>query len=238
MTPQYIYAGPTWAQRSFDKDSKTITNFANEWGIPYIDATLQASPPLTILDRVKSLNSQLPIVWIYSDPWGDVPRITGLTHQEYVKRADWFDIWRECNCYTLNAINQLGNPVLIIGTHCDVIDCDYNNITIANSSMQQWMATQAKIDIKNLNLADGSCITIPHCFAMEIYLKFFHDYPDIVPDPSLLSQVWDLYFFWKELEKNNLMYDVHPTAHSYITFSKELKDKVQNFLDKSCACQL
>ena len=227
----YNYVGPTWAQKSFDSPNLLLepTNFAKQWQLPYIEQVFPSMPPLSIAQRVKT---NLPIVWIYSDPWGNVPEITGIAFEEYVSRVDWFEIWQYCNNHILHAINNLGVPVLLIGTHCDIMACDnYPNITIAHASMQKWMAQQVGLLSNNQVCIPTENIIINHCFASEIYSRFLYENPTINGNPVLNDLLIDHCIFWKQLENNGYMYDNHPTKKSYTQFAKVLRPKLINFLN-------
>ena len=225
---KFNYIGPTWAIKSFDKneDNTGSTNFATEWKIDYIDITRNSAPPGKLIKLAeKHLDKKLPIVWIYSDPWGDIPSITGMSFKEYVERTDWFDIWKECNFYNLKRISELGPPVFIIGSHCDIIDCTFSNIEIGHHSMQKWMATNCTMsnikvldNIIDIVLPDTRQIRIEHCFANEIYLRFLYENDFVQPNNDLHDKLWNQWHFWKELEKVNFMYDVHPTKKKLYKF--------------------
>jgi hypothetical protein len=232
----FNYIGPTWADRSFDNDTAPTTNFALEWDIPYTPQVFLSAPPLTIA-RSVNLDNRLPIVWVYSDPWGNIESITGMTRAEYVQRGDWFSIWQECNRYIFQTISKLGPPVFLIGTHCDIVDCDYSNITIAHPSMQKWMAQAAGIDVVDgvIHLPQDN-VQIKHCVAMELYFKFFYDHPEIVVDSVLHEHIINQWVLWDKLSTAGLMFDYHPTRRSYIGFAKSLYLKLTNFLsDKNNA---
>lgn len=224
----YNYVGPTWAQRSFDPVGIEHTNFAKQWSQPYVEQVFSSTPPLTIARQVRN---DLPIVWVYSDPWGNVPEITGITFKEYVSRNDWFEIWQYCNDYILRSINNIGVPVFLIGTHCDVITCDkYSNIIVAHPSMQKWMAQQVGILVDDQISIPSENIIIDHCIAAEIYSKFLYENPGINGDPVLKDLLIDQWIFWKQLENNGYMFDVHPTRKSYIEFAEILHPKLLDFL--------
>lgn len=225
----YNYIGPTWAERSFDPEGIAQTNFARVWNYPNNTLTYPSTPPGTIVNRVKGLLDNNPVVWIYSDPWGDIPWLTGIPHSEFVCRADWFDIWRDANQQILRKINQLGVPVLLIGAHCDVIDCDFANITVAHPSWQMFMAeslglvVDQKIQVQNR--------TIEHCIAQEIYFGFFHANPDIEPDSVLKDLVIDQWMLWDQFHQAGLMWDHHPTNASYTLFAEALRPQLNEWLN-------
>jgi hypothetical protein len=238
---KFNYIGPTWAVKSYDQNEQSTgsTNFASEWKIDHIDITSHATPPGELVDLAEKYSRKdLPIVWIYSDPWGDVPAITGMSHKEYVERSDWFDIWKECNFHNLKRISNLGPPVFIIGSHCDIIDCDFSNIEIGHRSMQKWMAINCNLsnikvtdNIIDILLPDTRQIQIKHCFANEIYLRFLHENDSVQPDSDLHEKLWHQWHFWKELEKNHFMFEFHPTKMSYVNFAKHIREKVIKFLN-------
>ena len=57
-----------------------------------------------------------------------------------------------------------------------------------------------------------------------------HENPAIAPDKQLLDSIWDIFFFWKELEKANLFYEVHPNRRATVEFAKFLLPTVTKFL--------
>ena len=238
-SPIYTYTGPTWALKSFDRPEVEqlhgSTNFAKHWQWPFRSRVYPSAPPLSIVKYLcESERQTLPIVWVYSDPWGNIPDITGIALKDYVQRQDWFDIWRDCNRHILKSIAEIGPPVLIIGSHCDIIDCDFDNIIVASHSMQKFMAHLAGITVvDDTVIMPHDNIKINHCFAMEIYFRFFHETSDIVPCNDLHDRVVDLWVFWKKLEQAGLMYDVHPTRTSYENFAQSLLPMVTTFLNQT-----
>lgn len=223
----YNYVGPTWAQRSFDPPGVAQTNFAKSWQLDYVEYVFPSTPPGTIANKLKSLNG--PTVWIYSDPWGDIPEITGCSHAEYVTRTDWFDIWKEANQKILSKINALNVPVFLIGAHCDVIDCNFSNITVGHSSWQKYMAEQLNLVVNNDIVVSDR--TIKHCIAQEIYFRYFYENPDINVNPGLHDQIIDQWLLWDCFHQQGLMYDHHPTWASYRQFANYLRPRLLSWLN-------
>ena len=205
------------------------TNFAKVWSYPNTALIYPATPPGTIASKVcHSLNNR-PTVWIYSDPWGDIPALTGIEHSEFVCRADWFDIWRDANQQVLGKINALGVPVFLVGAHCDVIDCDFSNIFVAHPSWQTFMAESLElVSNNNIHIEDR---TIEHCIAQEIYFRFFHDNPALTPDAELKDLVVDQWLLWDQFHRHGLMYEHHPTNASYTIFAEALRPQLDKWLD-------
>jgi hypothetical protein len=223
----YNYVGPTWAQRSFDPPGIQQTNFAKVWQIPYVGHVFPSQPPSTIADKLKSLPG--PTVWIYSDPWGDIPRLTGCSLSEFVSRQDWFDIWQEANQKILHKINAFDVPVFLIGTHCDVVDCNFSNITVAHPSWQKYMSEQLGLVHDNSIVIEGR--TIKHCVAQEIYFRFFYENPDIKVDLGLKDLITDQWMLWEQFRCQGLMFYYHPTRRSYQNFANYLKPQLLSWLN-------
>ena len=240
MIEKFIYTGPSWAARSYDQpgtpESKNPTNLAKEWQIQFFDLSVPGSTVLSRIHAIDKLdNKTLPIVWVYNEPIGDLNKITGLTVKELIQQADWQDIWKECNQYCLKAINDLNRPILLIGGHSDIVDCnDYNNITVGYHSWQKWLAVKAglKVDknIVHVKMNDGGNFSFNHCWGAEVVHKFMHEHPKIIPSSNIVNAMWDIFFFWKELEKSNLFYEVHPNRYANVEFAKFLLPTIKKFL--------
>jgi hypothetical protein len=242
MTPQFIYTGPSWAARSWDPPEsladKNQTNLAKEWQIPFLDASRSASTVLDCASSVKKLiGNKLPIVWIYNEPINNLTAITKLSFAEFVKRSDWQDIWEECNQHCLQTINDIGVPVLLIGAHSDIVNCNYNNITVGHHSWQKWIASQAGLQVDNntvyVKMDDGGDYSFDWCWGGEVVHKFIHEHPEITPSQEITNAVWDIFFFWKELEKANLFFEVHPNKRSNQQFAEFLLPTVNKFLQET-----
>jgi hypothetical protein len=160
-----------------------------------------------------------------------------MSKNDLIQRTDWKDIWHECNQHCLSAISKLGPPVLLIGAHSDIVDCDYDNITIGDTSWQKWLAQQSGMIIDNniiqVRPDDGGDFSVDRCWGAEVIHRFMHENPEIDPDTSLVNSVWDIFFFWKELEKANLFYEVHPSLLGNQLFAKFLLPAVTNFLQEN-----
>lgn len=231
----FLYTGPSWAASSFPLDSQT-TNLAKEWGFSCIN---QSCSGTSIIDQLNFIpkNNIKPIVWVYGEPLLSCEKITGVSISDLITRTDWDVVRKQCNDFCLKAINSLGVPVLIIGAHSDIVNCNYNNITVAHPSWQQYLAEQANMMIDNnkifVKLDDGSNYIIDTCWGAEIIHRFMHENPHITPSMEITNAVWDIFFFWKELEKANLFFDVHPNYQGNKLFAEFLKPTVIKFLQET-----
>lgn len=238
LSRQFVYTGPSWAFRSYDPpgtiENSNPTNLAKEWQISCVDLSLPGS---TVLDRIEAVNKSdidLPIVWIYNEPVQHIKVATGMDFKEFVQRSDWLDLWKECNQWCLNKINSIGRPVLIIGAHSDIVECNFPNITIGYPSWQRWIAFLAGLtvdnDIIHVKMDDGGNYSLNMCWGAEVIHRFIHEHRDINPSQEIINSVWDMYFFWKELEKANLFFEVHPNKEANQQFAKFLFPVVNKFL--------
>jgi hypothetical protein len=236
MSWQYIYTGPSWAASSYPVENKS-TNLAREWNIPFNNQSLAGTSILNRVAAVKNLNFTVPIIWIYGEPFGDLENITNMSKSELIQRHDWKDIWHECNQYCLSSIANIGSPVLLIGAHSDIVNCDYNNITVGHASWQKWLAQQIGLVVDDntvqVKMDDGGDFSFDHCWGAEVIHRYMHEHPGINPDPSLTNSVWDIFFFWKELEKANLFCEVHPNLPGNQLFARFLHPTVTNFLQEN-----
>jgi hypothetical protein len=236
MTIPYIYTGPSWAHSSYpnSKNDKT-TNLAREWGFNFINAAKPATNALDNFDAVVNIhNKNLPIVWLYNEPIGCLKSVTGLEFDQFIVRDDWQSIWQEVNQFCLKKISSLGVPVLLIGAHCDIVDCDYANLKVAHPSWQKFLAEKAGMKVVDstvhVTMDDGGDFCVDQCWGAELIHRCIHQHPNLDPIPDLVDNVWDIFFFWKQLEKLGWFYEVHPNYQGNVAFADYLKPTVLDFL--------
>lgn len=214
--------------------SSQATNLAQQWQIPFVDTSFPGASVLDRVARIKTLKSNLPIVWIYNEPLTDLQSVIGMSHAEFLSRPDWLSLWHECNQGCLKALASLGVPVLLLGGHSDIVDCAYSNITIGHHSWQRYLAELANMQVVDgiihVKMDDGKDFVIDRCWGAEVMHKFMHENPHIDPDPDLVDRVWDIFFLWKELEKSELFYEVHPNLRANVLFAQYMKNTVEKFV--------
>lgn len=232
---RFVYTGPSWAASSFPVDS-TSTSLAKQWTLPYFDCAMFGSNVSQCVDRIKNFNT-FPIVWIYNEPFGCLTEATGLTKEQLIQRTDWDEVWEDCNQFCLSKIASLNKPVLLIGAHSDIVNCNHSNITVGHRSWQKFLAEKAGMTVDDqavhVKLDDGSNYKIQTCWGAEVIHRYMHENPNITPSVEITNAVWDVFFFWKELEKANLFYDVHPNRRGNELFANFLKPALTTFLQEN-----
>lgn len=239
--PQFIYTGPSWAYTSYDVPNSEAdlnpTSLAKEWQIPCINLSRPGRRIVESVELVRQAEDKLPIIWIYGEPSLNLKEATGMEHKEFIQRSDWLDVWKECNQWCLNKINDIGLPVLLIGAHSDIVDCDFSNITIGHDSWQKYIAKLAGLKIDNktvyVKMDDGGDYSFDRCWGAETVHRIIHEHQDIDPSQGITNAVWDIFYFWKELEKSNLFFDVHPNKQGNKLFAEFLLPTVNKFLQET-----
>ena len=238
---QFIYTGPSWAHSSYDPpdtvEYANPTNLVKEWQIPCLNLSLPGASVSNRIEAIAKSNVKLPIIWIYNEPLGNLKDAIGMDFNTFIQRSDWLDIWKECNRWCLKEINDIGLPVLLIGAHSDVVDCDFSNITIGHNSWQRYIAKLAGLKVDNntvyVKMDDGGDYTLNQCWGAEVVHRFIHEHDNIKPSQEITNAVWDIFFFWKELEKSNLFFEVHPNKRSNQQFAEFLLPTVNKFLQET-----
>jgi len=237
MSPQYLYGGASWAVSSFDAGNSVGTNLAKEWNIPYSNLTKAGYSVLESLQLIiDNPNKTSPVIFIYHDPLSNLKEAVDMSFKEFLTREDWKTIRDRCDRFCLDKINSLDRPVLLIGALNKVANTEvYKNITVGHINWQLWLAEQAGMKVVDQTVyvtpADGGNFCLNYFWGAQAAHKFLHENPTVTPDKTLLDAIWDIFFFWKELEKANLFYEVHPNYNGNRLFAEFLKPTVLNFLD-------
>jgi len=234
---RYIYSGPSWAKSSFPTDHNS-TNLARQWNLPYVDCSmLGASVTLNIKLIEKLIEKQdnnFPIIWVYNEPLADIEQACGMTVKELLTRDDWENIRNECNQFCLEQISKLGRPVLLIGGHSDITDCNFSNIHVACNSWQKFIAKRAGLLVNDTitgSYDSGTEFKIDRCWGAEVMHKQVYENPNITPVNTLIDSVWETFFFWKEIERLGWFYEVHPNKQATEAFADFLRPDIIKFLE-------
>lgn len=234
MSARYVYSGGSWATRSLDHVGGT-TNLAQEWGIPSLDHARDNTSTLERVEFLRGVDPHLPVIFVYIEPLTDLEHITGVTAREFLQREDWRQLRDICDQHCLSALNDLARPVGLIGA-CDISRCDFPNITVLDASWNRHMAQEAGMTVTQRGICvepgDGGNFWIDQCWNAELVHRTMHACPDIAPQRDLVDSIWDMFFFWQELEKHGLFRDCHPTRKSAESYAKLLDSTVRHWLEQ------
>lgn len=236
----FVYAGPSWARRSFDDVTKRIeiSNLAIEWELPHISCAEEGSNNFQQVQYVKNTPKDLPIIWVMCEPLveltlpDDILINTNLYRnyrkkvliKKYLSTPDHLSIRHIIQFEQLSAMDGLNRPIGLIGGHSDIQDSHttfLKNITIIDNSWQNFLAKLAGIEHNQYN------------FGYEIAHRILRANQDITPSDNLINDIYQGFEFWKELEKKDLFYQVHPNIIGNKEYAKYLKNKVIEFVKKN-----
>lgn len=226
-----MYIGPSWALRSFaipgenpptsnDVLGLDYTNLAHELELDVINLAEFGFSNLTCYNRI--LNYPKPydgVVWIYCEPIRDLGYNNSATIQDFITSANFWEIRKNINDVILKKMAELECPIALIGGHSDIEDCNYSNITVIDSSWQQFLAREADVD-----LPVGWGADVAHW-------KMFTKYPNLHPSKPLVELVCDTLDSWNKLQKKDLFMWVHPNRRATELFAGHIKSRLNTWLD-------
>ena len=242
-----LYCGPSWAVQSFETpsgDNDTVnTNLAQELELTdYTSLAQCACSNWDQLHRTKEFMQQHPelapfrIVFVTANTLQDGYETFGMSRVEFAKffllstNPDNIVKSLEQNFY--KELNALDIPVALIGAHTDITCESHDNITVIHSSWQNFLGQQC-----GLNNFYGWAADVGHRWLRGIII------PEVGPpehfelgaDPSkaTVDEIHKLIrMYWPIMEKNKLFKGSHPTILGNQLFAQEIKQSVNNWLDK------
>jgi hypothetical protein len=129
-------------------------------------------------------------------------------------------------------LNSLGIPVALIGAHTDVECESFDNITVIHQSWQNFLGQRC-----GLNSFYGWPADVGHRWLQGIVIPERgppeHFELGTNPSPVVVDEIHKLFNVnWRILEKNKLFKGAHPTILGNQLFAQEIKQSVNNWLDK------
>ena len=169
----FIYVGPSWAATSFGHEEPT--NLLEQWKLSAVNYSQRGKRNLDFI-RIPDYNIDRPCVWVFCEPL--VELFKGVRNpqegdRDYPGIASYLDSvdhrlhHSKLKRQQLEQMNNLGVPIGLIGSHCDVYESDIQgleNLSIIHPSWQQWMKDQCQLtdftlnfgcDIANNNIEEG-----------------------------------------------------------------------------------
>ena len=222
---QFIYTGPSWGELSYEpmQDFDVYPNYTNlalEWNIPCYNVAKRANNNYQCIDSVRSLNKDLPVIWIMCEPLVAILHNVPAQH-EYLQSNNHLAVRQDLLHEQLRAMNDLGLSIGIVGAHSDIRQQDINNfsnLSIIHPSWQNFLADKVNVQSRNYN------------WGYEIAHVMFRVFPEIKPNDRLVMDMYDGLDFWQQLEKENVFCDVHPNKQGNIQFAELIKQRVIDFI--------
>lgn len=228
-------------------------------------------------------NSDTPIIWLTCEPLGDLYYNSkkhdmswpyyqedeilddGSSVEDFVEtllcQGDWLKSRAKLFDMSLKRMNDLGNPIGIIGSHCDIFPEQveqYENLTVIEPSWQKHIAERCGITpLQNYIGADFYHQTIKIFLKDKEIIKHMnennidkhvHDpkksgkLMDMIMnrkkidweskiDSDLINTVYDVYNHWERFEEQKLFNWVHPSIQGNKIFYNKVKYKIKEFID-------
>ena len=246
-----LYLGPSWAVQSFETptgDSDPVkTNLAQELELTNYTSLAQcAASNLDQLKDVQKFMRQHPelapfkILFVTANTLQDGYKNLGISRIEFAKYFLTSDapetIVKSLEQEFYQQLNALDVPVALIGAHTDVICESHDNITVIHPSWQNFLGQLCDNPPISQKSFYGWPAEIANLWLQGMYVpeyglpvKF-----DLGGNPS-----HEVVFFidrvvsnWTTMRKNKLFEGVHPNIRGNQLFAREIKQSVNNWLDK------
>lgn len=242
-----LYLGPSWAVQSFESqqglDDPVKTNLAQELNlIDYTSLALYAKSNLDQLHDAQEFMQLHPelapfrILFIAANSLQDAHKISGVSQIDFARAfltsEDPIGIVKTLEQQFYRRLNSLNIPVALIGAHTDVECESFDNITVIHPSWQNFLGQQC-----GLNRFYGWAADVGHRWLKGIAILDYgppeHFELGTNPSKEIVNEIHKLIkMYWPIMEKNNFFKGSHPTILGNQLFAQEIKQSVNNWLDK------
>ena len=224
-----VYAGPSWANRSFDEDPDApVTNLLAELDLTAIDVSRCAAGNLEMLGRVYEQivrggitgNPVDGIVWVYCEPLVEMELAGKDVMQDFLVNTDWDQYW-SLNDKILDLISSIGLPVALIGAHADITQTKArSNITVIHDSWQRYLVDSIGYDYLDGWKEPGWGAEITHSWTADLGVN---------PSPDLARRESESFMVWSLLQEQGLWYVCHPTYTGTQMFANEIRSNFETW---------
>ena len=209
---KYIYTGPSWAARAWEPEHNTeLTNYAELLALPYYDVSRNGWQHDGIFKSLLDLDCRnKPIIYLWP----------GLSESRWIELAvdtHWKSKIMDFQIKDLNELNDLGNKILIIGSHSNIrVDGSYSNITFYQENIQDYINKQCNTTCDYLFDAEAA-----HANGVLRHKR---------PDPGLVDAVYECMETWRKWDELGYFYACHPTNKTVKGFIKKNKTSILSWL--------
>jgi hypothetical protein len=226
---KFIFAGDSFAEKGFTEHNcdcvvrDTDVCLADHWTIPYTKCVAPGEGNLTILDKVVELKSDLPIIWVWTEPGRDYGRITGRSEFEWIEREDLWELRQSLTVEILKEIKKrLSQPVALVGGLSDIDSglAQSFGFAVLESSWQRWIAN--KLNSQWFRKGWG---------ALDVGWR--SHYNGITPGKTA-TMAWDEQIKeWCWWQEQGYFYSEHPTPRANLEFAEFLLPTVTKWIDNN-----
>ena len=247
-----LYLGASWAEQSYEsvngRNDPVKTNLARELElVNYTSLAAQrGNSSLTQVEFAQEFMHQHPelapfrIVFVTANTLDDGHNIFNISRVDFARKflttEDPIGLTQHLEELFYQKLNALNVPVALIGAHTDVTCESHDNITVIHPSWQNFLAQQCDLLHINQKRFYGWPAEIANLWLQGVYIsergppaKF-----DLGANPSheVVFFIDRTFCHWTIMERNNLFRGVHPNIRGNQLFAQEIKQSVNNWLDK------
>ena len=213
---KFIYAGSSWAKKSYDNVDVSETNLLKLWKLEdsAIDISRRGNAFNSSYNDLFWLDSDLPVIYITCET------LAGIPDSEICDIKDVMKFRKNIHENHMNMLRDIKNSVAIIGAHTDVsyTDVSNSNNRIIDLSWQNFLLREANIPER-------------YNFGADIIHKAWHANDCKIKDQSILEKIQSQFEVWDRLKQEGLMYGPHPTRKGNELYAEYTYDKVKEFIN-------
>ena len=220
---KYINIGPSWAWSAYasEQQHKKLFNYADVWNIPYYDLSCPGKQNEILIQNLKFfLNdypNNKPIIWFW-------PELSIIRWQEIHDKDNWKERYQEFVLNDLKIIDNIGNKILIIGSHAepDILSSSkikktFKNITFYDTSIQKFIGKYC------------NSTHIDFYFGFEVAWRAIN--ASNSPSKSLVNFVYEGLEIWRSWEKKAMFVGMaHPTEKAVELYAREHENFIKTWL--------
>lgn len=228
----FLFSGDSWALKGWtDQNFQCRSNLQLEdvrladhwpWSYDYCFAPGLGNVSCMQKIRKKNIDSNIPIIWIFTEPGRDYNLITGRPEFEWIESEDIFEIRKKLEIETYQQIRDtIKNPIGFIGGLSDVNEelARYYGFTVLHPSWQRWIAET--LNSKWFKFGWGACD-----------IGWRADYNNVKPSRAALF-AWDEQIKeWCWWEESGYFSHEHPTPRANQEFAQYLLPRVTQWLNE------
>ena len=224
----YIFTGDSWAMKAFTNENyntgwyeESDFRLSDVWQVPYQGVYAPGHGNLEAMRRVQRLDSDRPIIWVWTEVGRDYGEVYDRPPYEWMQRDDFFRIRADLTDRVMATIRRnIKNPIALIGGlgDFDPVMAYAHGFHVLHPSWQRFMSEKLQSRYFQMGWGAGD-------------IGWRQDYNDITPG-RVATFAWDEQIKeWSWWEQEGYMCHEHPTPLSCREFGAHIKDRILTWLD-------